>query len=148
MNVKFYNNASDPLVLNKYITNELPLTVQVTDMVDRENPTFKLDLDASKLNKNYAYVTEWGKYYFLEEPQIINGNHVEITGHIDDLMSNKAAILNSQIIADRSASAYENYMEDPLVTDSGRIVTKVRKLRTIFDTTNASNNYVIILGGK
>lgn len=149
MTVKFYNTSSDPLQLSKYLTGELVLSnVEITENIDIENPTFLLDLTAAKMAKNFAYVPEWGKYYFIREPQIINGNHVEISGSIDPLMSNRSAILNAQIIADRSASSYENYMEDGMVSDSGKIVTKIRKLPTVFNTQSATNNYVLILGGK
>jgi len=146
MNVKFYNCSSDPAVLNKYLTGELVLPCQVTDSLDYENPTLLLDLTQSKISKNYAFLE--GRYYFLEEPEIINGHHVEIRAHIDDLMTHKSAIMNAQIIADRSSSNYENYMEDGMVTDSGKIIVKIRKLPKIFDTANVTNNYVIILGGK
>ncbi len=146
MNVKFYNCSSDPAVVNKYLTGELVLPCQVTDSLDYENPTLLLDLTQSKISKNYALME--GRYYFLEEPEIINGHHVEIRAHIDDLMTHKAAIMNAQIIADRSSSNYENYMEDGMVTDSGKITVKIRKLPKIFDTANVTNNYVIILGGK
>lgn len=146
MNVKFYNCSSDPAVVNKYLTGEITLTCQVTDSLDFENPTLLLDLAQSKISKNYALME--GRYYFLEEPEIINGNHVEIRAHIDDLMTHKSAILNAQIIADRSSSNYENYMEDGMVTDSGKITVKIRKLPKMFDTANVTNNYVIILGGK
>lgn len=146
MNVKFYNCSSDPAVLNKYLTGELVLSCQVTDSLDYENPTLLLDLTQAKISKNYALME--GRYYFLEEPEIINGHHVEIKAHIDDLMTHKAAILNAQIIADRSSSSFEYYMEDPMISDSGHIITKIRKLPTIFNTANVANNYVIILGGK
>ena len=148
MTVKFYKTSSDPLQLTKYLTNELILAVETTDNVDIENPTFLLDLTAAKMERNFAYVPTWGKYYFLREPQIVNGNHVEISGSIDPLMSNRNAILNAQIIADRSASDYENYMDDEFVSDSGKIITKIRKLPTVFNTQAATNNYVLILGGK
>lgn len=146
MNVKFYNCSSDPSALNKYLTGEIILPCQVTDSLDFENPTLLLDLTQSKISKNYALME--GRYYFLEEPEIINGHHVEIQAHIDDLMTHKAAIMNTQIIADRSSSDYENYMEDGMVTDSGKIAVKIRKLPKMFDTANVTNNYVIILGGK
>lgn len=146
MNVKFYNCSSDPAVVNKYLTGEIVLPCQVTDSLDFENPTLLLDLTQSKISKNYALME--GRYYFLEKPEIINGHHVEIRAHIDDLMTHKAAIMNAQIIADRSSSNYENYMEDGMVTDSGKIAVKIRRLPKIFDTANVTNNYVIILGGK
>lgn len=146
MNVKFYNCSSDPAVVNKYLTGEIVLPCQVTDSLDFENPTLLLDLTQAKISKNYALME--GRYYFLEEPEIINGNHIEIRAHIDDLMTHKSAIMNTQIIADRSSSNYENYMEDGMVTDSGKITVKIRRLPKIFDTANVTNNYVIILGGK
>lgn len=146
MNVTFYNNNSDPAALNKYLTGALAITCQVTDSLNYEEPTLVLDLTAAKMSRNYAYFNN--RYYFLDEPEVVNGHHVEIRAHIDDLMTHKNAILNSQIIADRSSSSYENYMEDGMVTASGKTIVKIRRLPEIFDTANATNNYVIILGGK
>ena len=146
--VKFYHCSDDPRVLNKYLTDEVIYTCDITDNINMDNPTLLLDLDAYNLNRNYAYIQEWGKYYFLDPPDIINNNHVEIPAHIDDAMSFKNAILNSFVIAERSTSSPQPYIPDNVVADSGLIETTQIKLPEVFDTVNASNNYLIILGGR
>lgn len=148
MNIKLYNTTSDPRALSKRLTDEIQIACQVTDELNVDSPVFLLDLTNAKINRNYAFVPEWNRYYFLAEPVIVNGHHVEIQGSIDDLMTHRSAILNSQVIADRSASNFEYYMEDSEIISSGRIVTKTRKLPTVFNTANVNNNYVIILGGR
>ena len=149
MTVKFYNTSSDPRVLNKYLTDELILTsVQITDVTSLDAPTLKLDLTAEKLNRNYCYIQEFGRYYYLGDAQVINGNHLEIECKCDVLMSFKNAILNTYVIAERSTSHPEYYIPDPVVADSGIIETEYIRLPEVFDTANASNNYLIILGGK
>lgn len=148
MTVKFYNTASDPRVLNKYLTDETTLNnVQITDVTSVDSPTLKLDLSANSLNRNYCYIQEFGRYYYLGDAQVINGNHLEIDCKCDVLMSFKPAILAAEVIAERSSSSYDNYMVDPVVSDSGRMEVITRKGAEIFNTANATNNYLILLGG-
>lgn len=147
--IKLYKCSSHPSALNKYLTNEKTKTCQITAECDINSPVFLFDYDSSIITGyNYAYVAAWGKYYFLPEPNIVNGNQLEFRAKIDPLMSNKSAILNAQVIAGRSSSNYEYYIEDNMVKDSGKIRTVIRKLPTVFDTANATNNYLIILGGR
>lgn len=148
MVVKFYNSSSDPRVVNKYLTDELILdNVQTTDTISLDAPTLKLNLTAEKLNRNYCYIPDYHRYYYLGDAVVINGHHVEIDSKCDVLMSFKNAVLNANIIAERSTSSYDPYMVDPVVSDSGRIEVITRKGAEIFNTATASNNYLIMLGG-
>lgn len=149
MVVKFYNTSSDPRIINKYLTNEHILqNVEITDVTSVDAPTLKLDLTTEKLNRNYCYIPSFDRYYYLGDAQVINGNHLEIDCKCDVLMSFKSAILSTQVIAERSSSSFEPYMVDPVVSDSGKITTYIRKSATIFNTATATNNYLIYLGGK
>lgn len=148
MTVKFYNTSSDHRTVRKYLTDELVLTnVQITDATSLESPTILVDITADKLNRNYCYIQEFGRYYYLAETTVINGNHMEIVCKVDVLMSFQAAVLNAEVIAERSSSSYDNYMVDPVVSDSGRVEVITRRGAEIFNTVNASNNYLIMLGG-
>lgn len=149
INIKLYHTSSNPNVLSKYLTSEKTKVCQITSECDIQSPVFLFDFDGSIVSGyNFAFVPEWGKYYFINEPNVLNGNQLEISGKIDPLMSNRSAILNSQIIAGRSSSNYENYIEDNMIRDSGKIRTVIRRLPKVFDTANATNNYLIILGGR
>ena len=118
MQVILYNNASDPEVFDKSLTVIGSATATPYESISVESPTLILsDLSVSNISRvNYMYIEEFGRYYYMTEaPEIVNGNQLRITGHIDVLMSHKAAIRNADIIANRSASN-----NNPYIIYSGR----------------------------
>lgn len=148
MTITFYNNSSDIRVLNKSISQVgEPLTVQLTEEAAVEDPSFKLAMNNSIINCNYLYVTEWDSYYFIRNREILNGNELILNCHIDVLMSFKDAILNSEIIAERSASNNNAYIVDNLVGDRGTIKQYFRRVSTTpFSTETLC--YVLSVAGK
>ena len=148
MTITFYNNSSDIRVLNKSISQVgEPLSVQLTEEATVEDPSFKLAMNNSIINCNYLYVTEWNAYYYIRNREILNGNELILNCHIDVLMSFKDAILNSEIIAERSASNNNAYIVDNLVGDRGTIKQYFRKVPTTpFSTETLC--YVLSVAGK
>lgn len=148
MTIQFYNNSSDIRVVNKSLTAVgSPQTANFTDVVNYDDPLLKLDFDASFLGANYFYVSEWGKYYYIRSKDIIDGNFLYVTGHIDVLMSFKSAILNSQVIAQRSGSNANAYIVDDYVGDKGTIKQYFRKSSTTPFSTQ-TKCYVLSIAGK
>lgn len=148
MTIQFYNNSSDIRVLNKYLTAVgTEQTADFTDVVNYDDPVLKLDMDSSFLGANYFYVKEWGKYYYIRSKDIIDGNFLYVTGHIDVLMSFKSAILNSEVIAQRSGSNANAYIVDDYVGDKGTIKQYFRKSSTTPFSTN-TKCYVLSVAGK
>lgn len=148
MTITFYNNSSDIRVLNKSISQVgEALSVQLTEEATVEDPSFKLTMNNSIINCNYLYVSEWDSYYFIRNREILNGNELVLNCHIDVLMSFKDAILNSEIIAERSASNNNAYIVDNLVGDRGTIKQYFRKVSTTpFSTETLC--YVLSVAGK
>lgn len=148
MTLQFYNNKSDVRVLNKSLTSiGSEVTANFTDTVNYDDPVLRIDLDESLLGANYFYVKEWEKYYYIRSKDIINGNLLYITGHMDVLMSFKSAILNSQIIALRSASNPNAYIVDDYVGDRGTVKQHFRKSATTPFSTQ-TKCYVLTIAGK
>lgn len=148
MTITFYNNSSDIRVLNKSISQVgSPLTVQLTEEATVEDPSFKLTMNNSLINCNYLYVEEWNSYYYIRNREILNGNELILNCHIDVLMTFKSAILNSDIIAERSASNNNGFIVDDLVGDRGTIKQYFRKVSTTpFSTETLC--YVLSVAGK
>lgn len=148
MTIQFYNNSSDIRVVNKSLTAVgSPQTANFTDVVNYDDPLLKLDFDASFLGANYFYVSEWGKYYYIRSKDIIDGNFLYVTGHIDVLMSFKSALLNSQVIAQRSGSNSNAYIVDDYVGDKGTIKQYFRRASTTPFSTK-TKCYVLSIAGK
>lgn len=145
MNMILYSNVGDNRQLNKNITKIADITAQYNDDVDMRNPVFTFTYSSNYINANYVYVKEWGRYYFITGKSVLSASEIEISCHIDVLMSYKNAILNSQVIAARSASNTEPYIPDPVVSDKGTVTYYTRKAST---TPFTSSCYVLTVAGK
>jgi hypothetical protein len=147
--VKLYNNSSDNRVVHKSISQiGTDRTCQISDECNIVNPRILLDAPGTYLSANYMYIPSFGRYYYIRNMNILNGNQVEIEGHCDVLMSFWNSIKNSQCTAGRSSSNYDDYIDDPMVTIKDTYRTESRRLSGEFTpTADGSNHYVLTIGG-
>lgn len=145
MNAILYQNAGDPRQLNKAITQLAEVNIEVTNECDIMSPSFKLLYNDRYINGNYILIPSWGRYYFISNKRILNGEEILIDCNIDVLMSFKNAILNSQCIASRSASRVDEYIPDSVVSDKGTVTYHTRRSGTNPFT---GSSYVLTVAGK
>lgn len=97
MTIDFYHNQSDPRVINKKISD---LVKQANGTIKSNcsvhNPTIDIKYDSALLNCNYAYIHDFGNYYYIRDIIVTNGQNISIELEIDYLMSFKDDILNWQ----------------------------------------------------
>lgn len=149
MNITLYNNASSNNTVHKSITAiGNTLTCNTNEPMDVMNPRISVNYNAAYLAANYMYIPEFGRYYYIENIEIQNGNILYISGHVDVLMSFWNSFKNSPCIANRSSSNYDEYIEDSMVNILDTYRTEVRKLSGEFTpTSGGSNHYVLTIGG-
>lgn len=113
MKVKFYNTSDDPLTLNKTLLDEIEKDCKPYEGCTLLHPSVILAYDETVANRNYAYIEEWGRYYFVGNPQVAPGSRIIIPMDVDPLMSWADGIRSAPIIAERSANKYNSYIADP-----------------------------------
>lgn len=131
-----YNNKSSKNTIDKNISavrDDNILDGTFRDSCDIENPVIRIKLnDVSSINNlNYMYIGIFQRYYYITKITSMRNHIVEITGHVDVLMTYGYEIgLNTGIIARSSqVPAYGNtYLDDNL-------------LATYQDTYNVSYNW-------
>lgn len=111
MNIKFYK-TKDPLnKIDKTITDELTKTGKLLDdcSIIRPRVTFAFNPTAY----NYAYIPDFGRYYFIDE--IINKSNDlwEVSFKVDPLKSFASEIKASQCVVAKSSSKYNLFINDP-----------------------------------
>ena len=144
MNMTLYNYSGDVRKLNKYLTTIT--TVNIITITDETNilaPT--VIIEARAFNFNYAYIPAFNRYYFVENVDIMRGERIAVRLRVDVLMSHKTAILQSNVIADRSASNSDPYIVDNKVGSRDKANTYVRKVDNSPFTTKT---FVLSTGGK
>lgn len=107
-------NRSDERYLTKDVFPvEDNIECDVYEPVDRLNPQIILDKDRVDLtNINYMEIPEFGRKYFITNIVGEAGNKVSVYGHVDVLSTYDAQIRRCPLIAARSESHYNFYLQD------------------------------------
>ena len=71
---------------------------------------------------NYAYIANFGRYYFIEGQRILPGNQIELSLKVDVLMSWKTVINDSNVIAIRSTNRGHKMIPDNIPIQAKRNV--------------------------
>lgn len=149
--VKLYNNQSDPRKVHKSITLLKTISdCQIAEDCTIENPRLKLQLDSNVdiAKCNYCYIKPFGRYYFLR-PGIIEGDEMEVIGDTDVLMSFWGSFSSSKCIAERSTSNPNPDLVDDMLPFKPQPKISYRKLSNAVFTPGASTgSYVLNIGGK
>lgn len=112
MEIKLFSNNSDNRKVNKTLTNETTLSGELKDILPLTDLSFTFDFStiANYNVLNYALIN--GIYYFVTNKNIINNNFIELTLHIDVLMSYKSKFLNLDCIVKRNEEKFNTYFHD------------------------------------
>ena len=114
MNISFYTYTNEKNAINKTLTQLASLTGDLRSECDILKPVIIIEIDGSDLTQteilksaNYAYIQDFGRYYFITGIKGIGKNLVEISLAVDVLYSWKNEILaQSCIIARQEKSNY------------------------------------------
>lgn len=143
MTIRLYNMTYNPIKIAKSVpATYTEKTIDFKGDMNILDITFELGYDSSLLNKNYAYISDLGRYYFIKPVGII-GHRIVFSGHCDVLKSWSSAIENSNCIATRS-NFKNNTIPDPMILELPSEHITYRKLSTAI----TGGTYVAILGGK
>lgn len=111
ISLQFYNTTSNPKKINKTIAAVGgTISLDPFEDFDTENPYVILNNNTAV--GNYAKIDN--DYFFAEQPILMTGNRKMVRFTKDVLMSNKAQLLNVEVIAERSSNLYNSYMYDPV----------------------------------
>lgn len=116
-------NTSPTHQLNKQVTQVDILTGTFRDSVDILSPVVRIEY-SNPVGFDYVYISEFGRYYYVEDITIVRTGILDLHLSIDVLESHKAAILANTAILDKQENKYNLYLnddsikmrQDPLVT--------------------------------
>lgn len=141
MIVNFYNVKIRKNELNKVLSSPVVKNCSVKDGITLEDPVIYMVYDSSLLGLNYAYIPDFGRYYFVTGKEI-DGKTLYITFHVDVLMSFKNDILTSSGTATRS-NFYNRNIPDAMALNVPQDRIQYRKLSDAL----TGQTYIVIIGG-
>ena len=134
MVIRLYRCNDDTRKLNKTLTNGVSMSgCTITQPCDVLRPKIILDASASvgwdTLNKNYAYIGTFGRYYFISDYTIDTAARVHLQLDVDPLYSFASTIGNSYQHIVRSESV--NNGKPTMIVDSKYPISPERDVKVI-----------------
>lgn len=111
MDIKLYTVSDNSHTIPKHLENELVLSGTLRNATDVASPSIQFEMSLTDLY-NYAYIPDFGRYYYLSPPVSVRNGLVEYTGTIDVLQSWYNDFKFSPMIASRSDSTYNKFLPD------------------------------------
>lgn len=154
MNIVLYTTHDEPIKANKTLSAVATLTGSFRATADVLRPVFvaTVSSNANVRAANYAYIADFGRYYYITEKKYVTSELVELTLYVDVYKSFYTELLTQTGIVDRQENNYNMYLNDGIPVSAKKALA-IKKFSstpfTNFSTTEAPR-YVcmLVLGGK
>lgn len=118
MNINVWTNFSKRRNSTKQPTSGTTVTCVLKEETSIENPSFILNTPIA----DYTYVEAFGHYYFVDDVININAGMCELVCSMDVLASYKSDITSYTAFVERSASSYDVFVNDNLLSNQQKII--------------------------
>lgn len=145
MNLTLYYNASERKVIGKSLRTLGTVTGVLKGDASITSPTFILESNNSYLSEtNYLYWQETGRYYYIDDVQMLTGGRMVFVCSVDVLQSFATQIKAQTAIVDKQENNANMYFND------GSFVRDTREFYTVKTFQNGFNDngeYILITAG-
>lgn len=112
--VDLYQNESPVEKIGKRLSNSHPISdVLLKRDTSILRPVLLVNSAQDIYTYNYMYISEFSRYYFIDDIRSVNNNMWEISAHVDVLETYKDEILSNQAVIRRQQNRYNTYLNDP-----------------------------------
>lgn len=146
--VDLYYNGDDVHDLNKSITLVASgVQCDLKAPVDRAHPEITIAATDAYDKANYAYIAEFGRYYYLNA--IVKNNQIiSYQGKSDPLMSFKTGIKAAPAVIARNPWHFDKYLPDTEMPIEARKACAVLKFPTTSTFDGNNNSYILTTIGS
>ena len=94
LEIQLYNYTGHPDTVNKVLQNPVKLTGAFQNIANMVYPVFTVRT-STPITANYAYIPEFGRYYFIDDIRVITGDKTEIRLSVDVLKTYETEVLTA-----------------------------------------------------
>ena len=146
MIINIYSTADDKRVIDKTLTLVMEnASCQLVEGCSALDPVVKLSMNAAVYTANYMYIPYFGRYYYITNIEVIEGNVLRISGHVDVLKTYSSQLKNCPINTRRNENNYDMYLPDDRPVEA-RYIRYSKKFPTSFESFTSS--YILITVGN
>lgn len=112
--IKLYKSNAEKERVNKtdFLKNEIELTGVLRDATSVISPTIRIEYDGNISQYNYAYIPEFGRYYYIDNIISVQNKLWEINMSCDVLMTYKSDIYLQKAIINKSEKEFNKMYND------------------------------------
>ena len=115
MTLEIYNNASNINAINKSITLLSSLSGTLREESSIIDPVITMEgIGDFITTANYAYIPDFGRYYFITNIESVNTKLWRVSMHVDVLYTYASEILANDAIIERNENEYDLKLNDGL----------------------------------
>lgn len=115
MTLTLYSNASEYAALDKELTQVLSLTGTLREESSIIDPVILVEgLGEHVTEINYAYIPEFGRYYFITNIESVRADLWRLSFHVDVLHTYADSIRENSGIIERNEFSYDLQLNDGL----------------------------------
>ena len=115
MTINLYTNTAPRNALVKDLTPVSTLTGTLRNESSVVDPVVAIeDADLLLLSANYAYISEFGRYYFITNIESVRQHLWRVSMHVDVLYTFRDQIITNSAIIERNENEYDLKLNDGL----------------------------------
>lgn len=111
MTIKLYKTPSEVNKVTKVLNDELSLTGELRESSSVITPIIKIEED-DLTDYNYAYIPEFGRYYFITNITSVRNGLWELAMRVDVLMTYADEIKANTAVIARNSNLWNLYYQD------------------------------------
>lgn len=146
-NVVIQRSRSDVNVVNKSITDLLTVSGVLKSDTSIIDPVIVIEADLSDLRTaNYMHISAFGRYYYINDIVSVKNGLIEISAHVDVLMTYRNDIKDSTAIIRRQEkkALYNLYLNDGAL----KVYQNPMVLTRSFPHGFSTQEFVLAVAGK
>lgn len=148
MNITLYTTSDDPLVADKTLSNGSSVTGTFRGTADVLRPVVTVSASVVNSTHNYAYIPDFGRYYYITGKRFITSELVELSLYTDVRKSFLLALLGNSGVVSRQTNNYDMYLPDNMIPVGAHKSTNVYKFgETPFKGGSDNRVVMLVLGG-
>lgn len=113
LSVQLMNNSSPVEKIGKTLSAGNTYNCALKDDTSVLDPVIIIQTSDNIYTFNYMYISDFGRYYFINDIVSLNNNRWMIKAHVDVLETYKDAILSNTAVIRRQSTLYNTYLNDP-----------------------------------
>ena len=141
--IELMTNNSANNVLDKSLTNLSSVTGVLKSETSIMNPVIQIE-GTLPTNCNYMYISEFGRYYYVNDVRSITANIFEISAHVDVLKTYASQIRGCEGIIARQRNNYNLYLDD----GTFKTYQNPRFKKIAFDSGFDTMEFVLAVAGR